>query len=304
MSGSLVPLVSALLVFILVVYIATAIVRYRADAQKRRSLAMVAGYATVDVHQALAQVERERSVTYALLNGLGERLVNEKARKRLGSQLLHAGDTRAEAVGETVVRKVEFGLLGLLLGLLMGVMSGGLWWLSVIGFALVGFYLPDLLAYNKALNRTEEITKRLPDALDMLTLCVESGLSFQAALAQVATNQTGPVADEFAITLQEMQVGRSRGQALEALAGRTPQADVQRFVSAMLQVDKLGVPVATVLREQAREMRAKRYARAREQAQKVPVKILMPLMLCFLPALFIIILAPAVASIAQVFGSQ
>ena len=154
------------------------------------------------------------------------------------------------------------------------------------------------------LKRDEEMAKRLPDALDMLNLCVESGLSFAAALGQVAANQTGAVAEEFAIALQEMQYGRSRAEALTAMAGRTKQEDVERFVSAMLQVDKLGVPVATVLREQAKEMRAKRYSRAREQAQKVPVKILMPLMLCFLPALFIIILGPAAFSIAEVFSNQ
>ena len=148
------------------------------------------------------------------------------------------------------------------------------------------------------------MAKRLPDALDMLNLCVESGLSFAAAVGQVAANQKGPVADEFKIALQEMQYGRSRAEALTAMAGRTKQDDIERFVSAMLQVDKLGVPVATVLREQAKEMRAKRYSRAREQAQKVPVKILMPLMLCFLPALFIIILGPAAFSIAEVFSNQ
>jgi tight adherence protein C len=146
------------------------------------------------------------------------------------------------------------------------------------------------------------MTKRLPDALDLLNLCVESGLSFSAAVTQVANNQAGPVAEEFAVVLKEMQLGRSRSQALEAMAGRTRQQDVQRFVWAMLQVDKLGVPVAAVLREQAKEMRAKRYARAREQAQKVPLKILMPLMLCFLPALFVIILAPAVYSLYKVFS--
>ena len=121
-------------------------------------------------------------------------------------------------------------------------------------------------------------------------------------MTQVANNQTGPVAEEFSVALQEMQLGRSRSQALEAMAGRTRQADVQRFVWAMMQVDKLGVPVAAVLREQAKEMRAKRYARAREQAQKVPLKILMPLMLCFLPALFVIILGPAVYSLYKVFS--
>ncbi len=143
--------------------------------------------------------------------------------------------------------------------------------------------------------------RKLPDALDMLNLCVESGLSFQAAMSQVADNQTGPVAEEFGVALKEMQLGRSRAEALSALGGRTRAEDVRRFVSAMLQVDKIGVPVATVLREQAKEMRAKRYARARELAQKLPVKILMPLMLCLLPALFIIILGPAAYSIYQVF---
>ena len=166
------------------------------------------------------------------------------------------------------------------------------------------FFVPDILIYNEGLKREEEMTKKLPDALDLLNLCVESGLSFQAALTQVATNQTGPVAEEFSVALQEMQLGRSRSQALEAMAGRTRQEDVQRFVWAMMQVDKLGVPVAAVLREQAREMRAKRYARAREQAQKVPLKILMPLMLCFLPALFVIILGPAAYSIYQVFSTD
>ncbi len=202
-----------------------------------------------------------------------------------------------------LVRKTIYLLIGVTLGVLMGYAGTGWWWLAAPGFALAGFFLPDLLIYNAGIKRDEEMRKRLPDALDLLNLCVESGLSFGAALEQVATSQKGPVAEEFAIALREMQYGRSRGQALEALAGRTRQEDVQRFVSAMLQVDKLGVPVAVVLREQAKEMRAKRFARAREQAQKVPVKILMPLMLCFLPALFVIILGPGVYNIVQVFSN-
>jgi tight adherence protein C len=196
-----------------------------------------------------------------------------------------------------------FLIVGLALGWLQAVALGGLWWLAPLVLGIFGYFVPDILLYNQGIKRDEEMGKGLPDALDMLNLCVESGLSFQAALSQVAINQDGPVADEFALTLQEMQYGRSRGQALEALAVRARQPDIQRFVSAMLQVDKLGVPVATVLREQAKEMRAKRYARAREMAQKVPVKILMPLMLCFLPALFVIILGPAVYGIVQVFSN-
>ena len=109
------------------------------------------------------------------------------------------------------------------------------------------------------------------------------------------------MADEFGRVLQEMRLGMSRAEAFEAMAQRTRQVDLQRFVSAVLQADKLGIPIAAVLREQARDMRARRRDRAREQAQKVPVKILMPLMLCLLPGLFIIILGPAVITAINLF---
>ncbi len=239
---------------------------------------------------------------HTLTLSLGARLVSKSARRRIERQVLYCGRSEPNAADDVIGRKMLLLVLGLFLGWLMGVAAGGLWWLALPAFGLFGYFVPDILIYNEGIKRDEEVGKCLPDALDMLNLCVESGLSFQAALSQVAINQEGPVAEEFALALQEMQYGRSRGQALEALAGRSRQPDIQRFVSAMLQVDKLGVPVATVLREQAKEMRAKRYARAREQAQKVPVKILMPLMLCFLPALFVIILGPAVYGIVQVFS--
>ena len=299
------PVVASLLVFFAIIVIGVRAQQYKSEASKRRSLAMVSGYASSNVSEAIAQVEQRDSIIRTSVLSIGYRLVPQKSRDKLAARIVQSGDTRgATVVDEQIIKKVEFGLVGLLLGLLLGFASGGLAWLAVPAFALGGFYVTDLLLYNKVLKRDEEMAKRLPDAMDMLNLCVESGLSFAAALGQVAANQTGAVAEEFAIALQEMQYGRSRAEALTAMAGRTKQEDVERFVSAMLQVDKLGVPVATVLREQAKEMRAKRYSRAREQAQKVPVKILMPLMLCFLPALFIIILGPAAFSIAEVFSNQ
>ena len=304
MDTSMVPVVAAAFVFVAIVLVGYLVARSRIDATKARSLALVSSYASADVHHALAESERGPSTPLAPFLALGNRLVGPKARKRLERQAVFAGESGPESVENAVIRKVEYGLGGLIMGLLLGISSGGLSWLTVPAFALGGFFAPDVILYNKGLKRDEEITVRLPDALDLLNLCVESGLSFQAALGQVAANQEGPVAAEFALVLQEMQFGKSRGEALAAMGLRTKQVDVQRFISAMLQVDKLGVPVAVVLREQAKEMRAKRYARAREQAQKVPVKILMPLMLCFLPALFIIILGPAAYSIAQVFSKM
>jgi len=300
----LVPLLASLVVFILVVYVGVLVVQRRDAAAKRRSLAMVQGYASNNVHEAIVAAERQDSAIRTTLLGLGSRLTSRKARERIARNALYAGRSDPAAAEDVIVRKVIYLALGTGLGLFVASSMGGLWWIALPVMGIGAFYVPDLLIYNQGLKRDEEIAKRLPDALDMLNLCVESGLSFQAAMSQVAANQKGPVAEEFAVALQEMQYGRSRAQALTAMAGRTRQDDVQRFVNAMLQVDKIGVPVATVLREQAREMRAKRYARAREQAQKVPVKILMPLMLCFLPALFVIILGPAVYAIVQVFSGM
>lgn len=302
--STLIALLAAGIVFALIVYLGYLVVLRREEAAKRHSLALVAGYASNDVHTAIAAAQREDSLLRTTFVTLGRRLTTPKQKRRIERNALYAGRNDPAAVEEILARKAVFGVVGLLLGLLLGVAGGGIWWILVPAFAVAGFFVPDLLIYNQSLKRDEEIAKRLPDALDMLNLCVESGLSFQAAMSQVAANQSGPVAAEFSVALQEMQLGRSRGQALEALAGRTRQQDVHRFVSAMLQVDKVGVPVATVLREQAKDMRAKRYARAREQAQKVPVKILMPLMLCLLPALFVIILGPAAYSIYQVFTQQ
>jgi tight adherence protein C len=301
--STLVPLLAALLVFGLIVWLGFYIVQRRDAAAKRRTLALVTSYASAqDVHEAIAAAKRQDSVLRSLMLRFGTLLTTRKGRERIQKHVLYTGNFDPSAAEDVLIRKVVYLIIGFVLGLLIGSSMGGLWWLAWPVLTIFAFNVPDLLIYNAGLKRDEEMAKRLPDALDMLNLCVESGLSFQAALGQVATNQTGPVAEEFGLALKEMQLGRSRSQALMAIGGRTRQEDVQRFVNAMLQVDKLGVPVAAVLREQAKEMRAKRYARAREQAQKVPIKILMPLMLCFLPALFVIILGPAVYSIVQVFA--
>lgn len=303
MAVSLVPLLASLFIFGAIVLVGLLVQRYRLASSHRRSLALVEGYASANPHEAIVRVElEEKSLIRVGLMNLGNRLVSEDKRAELAKSAIRAGDQNPLAADAIVMRKVVYLLVGLLLGLLLGLARGGLWWAAVPVLSLAGFYVPNLLVYNRAIKRDEQMGRELPDALDMLNLCVESGLSFQAAMGKVAENQQGAVADEFAIALQEMQLGRSRGEAMAAMAERTRQPDIERFVSAMLQVDKLGVPVAVVLREQAKEMRAKRFARAREQAQKVPVKILMPLMLCFLPALFIIILGPAAFSIADVFS--
>lgn len=165
--------------------------------------------------------------------------------------------------------------------------------------ATFGFFLPDLLLINSGQKRQDQIRKALADALDMLTVCVEAGLGFDAALAQVARNTKGPLAAEFARVLQEMQIGKSRVGALRAMTERTTVTELRAFVSALVQASELGIAMGTVLREQAKELRLRRRQRAEEQAQKIPVKILFPVIFCIFPALFIVIIGPGALSIAD-----
>ncbi len=190
---------------------------------------------------------------------------------------------------------VALGVLGALYGLRnpeLLIVGGGLG-------AVVGFFLPDLLLHNTGLRRQDQIPRSLPDALDMLTICVEAGLGFDAALAQVARHTPGPLAREFARVLQEMQIGKSRSEAMRAMAERTTVPELRTFVSAMIQSAELGIPVAHVLREQAKEMRIRRRQRAEGQAQKIPVKITFPLILCLFPALLVIVVGPGIIQIAH-----
>jgi tight adherence protein C len=165
--------------------------------------------------------------------------------------------------------------------------------------AITGFFLPDLMLLNRAQKRSAEIQKMLPDSIDLLTISVEAGLAFDAALAQVAQNTDGALAGEFSRVLREIQIGSSRADALHALAERTEVEDLRTFLNSMVQAEKLGVPIADVLRVQSSEMRVKRSQRIEEQAMKLPVKIIFPLLLGIMPALFIVILGPAVISIYQ-----
>jgi pilus assembly protein TadC len=144
--------------------------------------------------------------------------------------------------------------------------------------------------------------KSLPDVLDTLTICVEAGQGFDGALAQVARNGRGPMAGEAARVLQEMRIGKSRSEALRAMANRTSVPELRGFASAVVHASDLGVPVGQVLREQAREMRMRRRQRAEEQAQKVPIKILFPTLFCLFPALFVVILGPGVINILHAFA--
>jgi tight adherence protein C len=208
-----------------------------------------------------------------------------------------------------VDRIIAFKVLGLGLGFVVGLAVPMLLRVGVlptvgmtIALATVGYLGPNIALYQAAYNRREQMRRDLPDSLDLLTISVEAGLAFDAALAQVARNTTGPLAEEFFRVLQEMQIGLGRSEAMRALGERSDLAELRSFVTAMVQADAFGIPIAQVLRIQARELRVKRSQRAEELAQKVPVKILFPLIFCILPSLFVVILGPAAIQLYKSFG--
>ncbi|WP_051713259.1 type II secretion system F family protein [Spirillospora albida] len=241
----------------------------------------------------------------ARLGRIGRRLTPAGLIARLHRSLALAGNPPSWTVERVMQAKGAALGAGVLLGVLFGAGLGGpvAFVLCVALGASGGFLLPDLLIHNLGTRRQLEIAKTLPDVLDMLTIGVEAGLGFDAAMAQVRQNAEGPLAGEFARVLQEMRIGLPRADALRAMAGRTTVAELRGFATAVVQAGELGIPIAGVLREQAREMRLRRRQRAEEAAQKVPIKILFPLLLCLFPALFVIIIGPGALRIVQLFGT-
>jgi tight adherence protein C len=196
---------------------------------------------------------------------------------------------------------------GLFVGAALGLAIGGLS-LRGLGFAAGGgailFFLPDILLYNLGLKRQSELRMGLANALDMLTVCVEAGQGFDAALLQVARSAEGPVAGEFARVLSEIQIGKSRGDAFSSLGQRTSVAEVKTFITALVQADRLGLPIAGVLREQSVQMRLVRRQLAEEKAQKVPVQILFPMLFCIFPALMIVVIGPGILRMMDAFAGK
>jgi tight adherence protein C len=234
--------------------------------------------------------------------GLAGRLTPANYGRSLQHKLDLAGNPR-DWKAERVLAFKGFGLaVGLALGALMGAKHGVLLLFLPLLIGAFGFFAPDIWVRNLGERRQIEILYGLPDALDMMTVCVEAGLGFDAALSRVATTLDGAMASECSRVLQEMQFGMSRSEALRAMVQRTDVAELRTFVSALVQSTNLGISVGDVLREQSNEMRIRRRQRAEEKAQKLPVKILMPLILCMLPSMFVVALGPAVITIAKTFG--
>lgn len=187
-------------------------------------------------------------------------------------------------------------LLGIKITLAAGsfvlLLIGGM---PIIGLVVAGllYFFPDYWVLSERDKRQAAMEGAMADTVDQLTICVEAGLGFDAALGRVATLNTGPLSDELRRTVSDIQAGVPRAQALRMLGDRAQIAEVRQLVTALLQAQKHGVPMADTLRVQSSEMRTRRTQRTEERAAKLPVKLLFPIVFCFMPVVMIIIAAPA-----------
>lgn len=230
-----------------------------------------------------------------------QRLVHPTGRALIDRLLTRAGRPKGWTAGTMLIAKVA-GVAVMAPIALMLASAGGSRVMVAGATMVITFFTPELLLYSKGKERQEQIARELADTLDQMTISVEAGLGFDAAMARAASAGQGPLAEELVRTLQEIQVGVPRREAFRRLSQRTTVVDLQRFVSALLQSDAYGVPLVDTLRVQAEEVRRKRKFRAEQRAMQVPVKVVFPLMVCILPTLFIVLLGPAIISMIALFS--
>lgn len=279
----------------------------RERAEVRRSLRSLDGYAVET--KGLREAEMVETLAERALAPVGRGAINLARRatpvgyaETVKRKIVLAGNPPGYEVDRILVLKVLGAASGVawvpLVYLLLDL--EGLFALLAAGFLwAVSFLGPDLALDRKIEWRRHEISTRLPDMLDLLVISVEAGLGFEQAVDRTASAVPGPLADEFRRMLQETRIGATRADALRALDERTQVQDLRSFILAMLQADAFGISVARILRSQADEMRVRRRQLAEEQAQRAPVKMLFPLVFCIFPAVFVVVLGPALISIDE-----
>jgi len=273
----------------------------------RETLRQLDGYELENQRdQELLAPLHERAITPVIgrLTDLGRRFTPTGYVEKVRQKFVYTGDAAAEAVDRflavrvvTAVGAVVAFLAFFVLGLVplqgkSNLAAGGL----VMFALLVG---PDASLNRKVEARQKALQRMIPDVLDLLTISVEAGLGFEQAIDRVIDAVPGPLTDEFARMLGEVRAGSSRADAMRAMDERCNVAEVRSFVLAILQADTFGVSIGRVLRGQAEEMRIKRRQLAQEKAQKAPVKMLIPMVFCIFPALFVVVLGPAALNIAE-----
>lgn len=246
---------------------------------------------------------RDASQQAPVLLGISKRLTPGSYEAKLDRWLSLAGRPTSMPLEKLIIAKPSLALAGAIAGLILLSNSFTTTNVALSIFATVFFYfVPDLLVYNTGIKRQEAIELELPNTLDQMLISVEAGLGFESAMARAGSYGGGPLAQELTRTLQDIQVGRPRQEAYEAMAARSSVQDLKGFVRAVIQADKYGIGIAKVLRAQAKDARVKRRQRAEEKAMKLPVKVLFPLIFFIFPVLFIVLLGPAAIKIIEAFS--
>jgi tight adherence protein C len=254
----------------------------------------------------------------APLEGLRERLITpigewlaswalrvnpRSTRDSIELRLMASGLSRRVSTTSFLALKGILALGGIFVGSMLGATRGpGGLVLGALFLGAVGFLAPDYGLSLKARGRKERIRADLPDALDLLAVSVEAGLGFDAALSRINEHMEGPLAEEFGLTLSEMRIGESRSEALKRLAERVDAQELSAFTRALVQADQLGTSLGRILRVQAADARLRRQAAAEERAMKAPIKMLFPTVLFIFPAMFLVILGPAILNVQKLFG--
>jgi tight adherence protein C len=278
--------------------------------ERRRALAVLQGQVTAvttDLREKeLSRPFMERAMLpfVAGLGGFVRRATPLGWRQRVARKIVMAGSPEGMDADKVVATKIFGTVGGLVVGVVLALIAGLSVHLATVGgivAALFGYLIPGGGLSQKVIVRQDAIRRALPDTIDLLTISVEAGLSFDAALAQVREHVPGPLSQEISRSLQEMQLGVSRVESLRHLADRTEVPELNGFILAMIQAEQFGVSIANVLRSQATEMRTKRRQLAEEKAQKVAIKLLFPLIFCILPAMFVVVLGPGIINFIQSF---
>jgi tight adherence protein C len=264
------------------------------------------GFADVDLRQATLErpaIERTLEPLMRAVADRTKRFTPDGFVERIDERIAKAGKQGTVTAEQVLATKVGLGVVGLVLAFLLLASSVSLLNVLAAGMAVAaGWMGPDMILRGRGDERAKTIQHELPDFMDQVTIAVEAGLGFEAALARVAGNGHGILAAEIARTLQDIQLGVPRTEALDGLSGRCGVPELRQFVTAIRQAERYGLAIANVLRIQSNEIRDKRRQRAEEHAMKIPVKVLFPLVLCILPTLFIVILGPGGIRMARAFG--
>jgi tight adherence protein C len=272
--------------------------RGRRPAEVLHTQLQTAGFA-VSVRPDHALTGRAVEQTVTRLASMATRLAPRGTRDKTAHRLVLAGSPKGWTAERVLAMKAMLAGLGLVLGFTTGGLLGsGIIRLvpSIVG-GVIGFVLPGAMVSQAAVRRQDRIRRLLPDTMDLLTISVEAGLSFDAALLHVRRRVKGPLSEEIGRMLHEIQLGVRRPDAMRHLAERTTVDELKGFVIAMVQADTFGVSIASVLRAQAKELRTKRRQHAEERAMKIPVKLLFPMIFCIMPALFVVIIGPGAIKI-------